>query len=431
MRKSLSFILTFAVMAIAFGCREKESIPTDLVQEGNVSIQKEDGYYKVTMDLAQNYTRRQTGENYGRAIKTIKPDYEQIIDSYIHEATQKIGFDAFMKRIDDIKGHLPDDYAEEMEGLASVLSGAENSPGDGRLTKDEMYFVSLFSDVTRGTQCSAVSVFGDLSSTKSTITGRNLDWNIGQDKQLAKIHSVTVIKNKDKSVCLIGFLGYLGCITGFNDDKVFAATLDSPSDFPYSSASKRSYVYDMRYALENMNSLEEIADHLMDSEKDYAFNHLYFLSDENKSIVLENNFSGNGADMKRALRSFDSDLHESVSWGIDNAIGAVNSFLLKGNHDNHTENAFNVERWNSLKSQLMEKSGEGITWDEIKDIISFDNGDGPGRGADGDLYNRLNVHTIVFQPGAYKMAIAFAPSDGDLPTDPVFKMIFDSNPFIE
>lgn len=180
-----------------------------------------------------------------------------------------------------------------------------------------------------------------------------------------------------------------------------------------------------------MTSLEKIAEHLMDSDKDYAFNHLFFLSDENKSMVLENNLSGNGTDMKRALRSFDSELHESISWGIDNAIGAVNSFLLKGNHDNHTKNRSNVERWGSLKSQVIEKSNEGITWDEIIDIISFDNGDGPGRPVDGDLYNRSNVHTIVFQPSAYKLEIEFAPSDGDLPTDPVFKLIFDSNPFIE
>jgi hypothetical protein len=429
-RRLVSLTFMIFLIAITFGCQEKEIIPVDRVQEGNVSIQKGEGYYLVTIDLTQAYSRRQTGENYGKAIKMIKPDYEQICDSYIHEATQNVSYDVFLKRIDDIKGNLPREHAEEIEGLATVFSGPPNSPGDGQLAKDEVYFMSLISDVIRGTQCSAVSVFGDLSSTKKAISGRNLDWTIGRERQLAEVHAVTVIKNNEKSVCLISVLGFLGCITGFNDDKVFAAMLDSPSGLPYSSSDKRSYSFDMRYALENLTTLEEIADHLADPEKDYAFNHLFFLSDENKSMVLENNFSGTGTDMKRALRSFDSELNESVSWGIENAIGAVNSFLLKGNHDNHTEARFNYERWSSLISQVEEKANDGITYDEIKEIISFDNGDGPNSAVDGDLYMRLNVQMILFQPDTYKLEIAFAPADADLPTDPIFRLIFDGNPFI-
>jgi hypothetical protein len=233
----------------------------------------------------------------------------------------------------------------------------------------------------------------------------------------------------DKSVCLIGFLGYLGCVTGFNDDTVFAAMLDSPSDFPYSSENKNSYSFEMRYALENLTSMEDIADHMMNPEKNYAFNHLFFLSDEKKSMVLEDNISGDGTDMRRALRACDSELNESVSWGIRNAIGAVNSFLLKGNHDNHTKKPGNFERWNSLRSQVAEKVSGGITFDEIKEIISFDNGDGPNRTTDGDLYCLGNVQTIVFEPNTFKLEIAFAPSDGNLPVDPLFQMIFNANPF--
>ena len=368
MKRYLIVIPSVLLLWLTFGCKKKESLPTGLVQVGNVTVQEEEGYYRVNIELSQDYSRRQTGENYGKAIKAARPDIEQVIDSYLNEITQKTGFNAFLQRINDIKGNMSNEYIEEIEGLASALSGAENSPGDGVVSKDEVYLTNLISDVMRGTQCSAISVFGEMSAANNTITGRNLDWPMGQEKQLAKLHSVTIINNNEKSVCLIGFLGYLGCITGFNNDNVFAATLDSETGFPYSSANKRSYVFDMRYALENMTSMEEIANHLMDPGKDYAFNHLYFLSDENKSMVLENNISGNGADMKRALRTYDSELNESISWGIENAIGAVNSFLLKGNHDNHTENPFNFGRWSSLRSQTVEKADDGITYDEIRKI---------------------------------------------------------------
>lgn len=429
MRKSILFILFICIMAITFGCIKKQDGPANRVQEGNVSIQKEEGYYTVTMDLSPNYTRKQTGENYGRAIEMILPEYEQIVDSYIGEVTQDVDFNAFLKRINDIKGNLPKNHAEEIEGLSSVFSGKENVCGDGRISKDEIYFISLISDILRETQCSAVSAFGDLSSTGNTITGRNLDWFIGREKQLAKVHAVTIINDNDKSVCLIGVLGYLGCVTGFNDDKVFAAMLDAPSDEPYSSENKNSYAFDMRYALENMDSMEEIASYMMDSERNYTFNHLFFLSDENKSMVLENNFSGNGTDMRRSLRASDSDLNESVSWGIQNAVCAVNSFLLKGNHDNHSGKPGNFKRWESLRDQVSDRSTDGITVDEIKEIIGFDGGDGPGRTTDGDVYWLGNVQTIIFQPAVYKLEIAFAPPDRDLPADPVFLPIFDGNPF--
>lgn len=423
------FLIIILLMSISCRSSVKEPDSEDSVSVGNVTIQKEEDYYLVTIDMTQKYSHKQTGQNYGKAILQTMPDFEATMDSYMVEISQGIDFEIFLKRINDIKGSLPEEYTEEIEGMAEVLSGTENVLGDSKLTKDEVYFLSLIPDIIRETQCSAFSVFGDFSATQSTVTGRNLDWHIGQDKQMAKIHAVTVIKNKDKSICLIGTLGYLGCITGFNNDKVFAAILDCSTKQPYSSENKRSYVYDLRYALENETSLEDVGAHMADMNKKYAFNHLIFLSDENESKVLENNFSGTGAEMKRALRSYDSKLNQSISWGFNHSVGAVNSFILHGNHDNHTKRPGNSERWKSLMQQISEKAEDGITYDELKEIISFDNGDGPGKAREGDLYSALNVQTILFQPNIFKLEVAFAPADSNLPTDPIFKIIFTGNPF--
>ena len=74
-------------------------------------------------------------------------------------------------------------------------------------------------------QCSALAVYGKRSQTKNTMAARMLDWNIGSQYQLAKVQCVMTIKNGHKSICTIGYLGFLGVVTGLNDNKVFAAIL--------------------------------------------------------------------------------------------------------------------------------------------------------------------------------------------------------------
>jgi len=274
--------------------------------------------------------------------------------------------------------------------------------------------MNLLPDVGRGCQCNALGVFGARSETKKTILERTLDWHSGSQDQAAKIQSVMTVRNGDKAVCLIGYLGFFGTVTGFNKAGVFAGILDAPIGGPYSSAGKRSYPMDIRFALENQKSLSGIADYLSDASRQYTFNHLIFLADADTAKVLENNFTG-----KRTLRSDNSELQAGITWEFPNAVAAVNAFLLKGNASNFPMYGINEPRWKSFKSQLQSK-GDVVTVEEIKQIASYRTGDAPAKQPQGDLYNYMTQQIIIFQPASMTLEVFFHPRKGGLPRTPNF-----------
>jgi len=289
-------------------------------------------HYRVVID-AIGRSHYDIGQDYARKTLQAVPGWEAIVASYIWEIVNFGGFNynELLNRVNDIKPQIPQDYRDELEGFYSMLSNtADNIMGDNKVSKDELYLINLIPDIIDYSQCSAVSVFGGLSATGSTITGRNLDWSDGLGHEFAQLQAVVIIKNGSQSVCLIGYLGFMGAITALNDNGVFAGILLSPL-VGYDSTDKRSYPFDIRYVLENYSTLDDVADYLKDVSRKYTFSHLVFLSDATVSKVVENDVSDTIND--GSVRVYDSMLNASVeAWppAIDFSIGAVNSFVLDG-----------------------------------------------------------------------------------------------------
>jgi hypothetical protein len=164
---------------------------------------------------------------------------------------------------------------------------------------------------------------------------------------------------------------------------------------------------------------------MTDGSRSYAYNHLILLADASCGMVVENNFSSPGSSlttMSRALRAHDSRLRAGVDWDIDNAVGVVNSFVLEGNHDNHSSSTSNTARWESMVRELSAK-GETVSVAELEEVIAYDGGDGPGRQSAGDLYCDMMIQTVVFQPASLTLRAAFKPASGGLPSDPAFETV--------
>jgi hypothetical protein len=392
----------------------------------DVSIIDKGRYYQVVLDYEHGGTPCQIGEAYGQAIIRAVPDFEKNVDSYLAEIACLNGSDAYcelIRRAQQLKQNIPQEYREEIEALAKAFSGGTtNQKGDGKLSVDEIYLMSLVPDVARAHQCSVLSVFGPRSTTGKTITGRVLDWPSGSNHQVEKLQAVIVIRNFEKSICLIGYVGLLGCISGFNNDHIFAAILDSPTGEPFSIENKRSYTFDLRYALENQNTLSKVAGFMADPKRNYTFNHLIVLSDAKRSGILENNISGKGKDIRRALREDNSPLNNGIEWNFPNAVCAVNAFMLKGNHDNFTGVPSNVERWNNFKSELRD-AGETVSAEQLKQIVSFYPGADPASSKGGNIYNCYTQQIIIYQPATDELEIFFRPRNGELPVRPVFEKV--------
>ena len=392
-----------------------------------VSLTDKGSYYDVTLDFSGRFTHRQVGEAFAREILSALPDYEALVDSYIAENLDPDSYSVMLERANDLKPQLQQDYTDEIEGMARMFSGKNNNVrGDNKISRDEFYVFNLFPDVARGTQCSFVSVFGSRSASHGNITGRILDWYGGNENQLPKIQAIIRIINPHGRIWSIGYLGYMGIISGFNDDRVFAAILDSQSGAPFTSVGKRSYPLDLRYALEHKRTLNQAAGFMKENATNYTVNHLIAFSDPKESKVLENNFSGtgpNGQSAQPALRDSDSRLNDGVTWDISNAIGCVNSFILYGNLDNHTNDSSNTQRWDNMKTQL-QNQGSVVSFNEIKDVISYNHGF-PGNAYEyGDLYNDMTLQMIMFQPGSLTLEVFFRPKESIInPVHPVFEKI--------
>lgn len=431
-RFGLLNIFFVALLILALGLNEpgvawSEHSQTDLTGQ-NVTITDEGNYFKVELlihggNSENGVSRRQIGSEYGAGILKAVPGYEALIDSYLADCSGNDRvYNILMKRVADIRPRIEPDYLDEILGMASQFSGTQNIRDDGRLSEDEVLLFNLLPDVNRLTQCAALAVFGKRSETRRTIAARLLDWYDGSAGQIAKIQAITVIRQGNRSVCLIGYLGFQGMLTGFNTRGIFGGILDSPTGKPFSTVGKRSYSMDFRHAMENCDTLQDVAGYMADDSRGYTFNHLIFLGDPLHSQVLENNWSGDGNRMRRGLRSWNSPLNPGISWKIPEAVGAVNSFVLKGNADNHTSRYnTNASRWDAMKSALLAQ-GKEVTFQELRQVISFHHS-GSGKPKEGSLYNPLTQQIIMFIPGTLEMEVFFKPRNGPMPDEPVFEKV--------
>ncbi|ACL76668.1 C45 family autoproteolytic acyltransferase/hydolase [Ruminiclostridium cellulolyticum] len=427
--KRLLVGLLIVLLVFQTACTQEISVAkgSPLYKGSGVTITDKGNYFNVALDFTKGLSHRDIGKEFARGILSVVPDYEALVDSYIAENLFKSEYKEAFWRVEDLKAQIDKNYREEIEGMSEVFSGGDkNVRGDNKISKDEFFMFNLFLDMIRSTQCSFVSVFGSKSTTGKTITGRILDWYGGNKNQLPRIQAVITMKNTKGSICSIGYMGFMGIITGFNDKKVFAAVQESTSGAAYSSAGKRSYPLDLRYALETTENMESTIEFMKDKNKQYAANHLIVFSDPDESKVLENNFSGRGTGavrVRRAVRMDESKLNKGITWGIKDAVASVNSFILEGNTDNHTRNKFNTRRWKYIKDQLSGRQSN-FSPEDIKKIMTYTKGSPRALLDTRYLYTKATLSMAVFQPDTLKLEIYFFPRNTlKVPDKPTFEEI--------
>ncbi len=405
--------------------------------DGNVTIVDRGTHYCVVLDLESGASHRQIGEQYGEKIREVVPQFEQLLDSYLAEHVNWLVYMVGMRRVRQMRPQIRREYRDEIEGIASALSGGnKNKAGDGKISVDELYMFNLLGDIARLNQCCAVSVFGESSASGATVVGRNFDWPDGRKNQLTQLQAVVTIKDGSRSLTNVACIGFQGAVSAFNTSRVFGSVLDSPTGAKYKASRKRSFLLDLRQALEESTSLDGVAAFMIDSSRKYAFNHLIMLADPLRGVIVENNISGKGPNMRRSLRTCSSPLRAGANWDVPAAIGAVNCFWLEGNDDNHIDPLdekrkrkkgqpppdINTPRWESIKEQLKLK-GPKVTFDGIKGVLSYYHKESGGNVYRGDLYNSFTMQSVVFEPSSFLLEVAFRPRNGNRPAIPKFERI--------
>ncbi len=429
--------LVWISLAWTFACDLALSQPARAQDDGNVTIVDMNTHYDIVLDFEKGATHRQIGEEFGDKIRTQIPQFEANLDSYIAENIGNwIIYKVMLHRVKQIKPQIPQEYRDEIEGIASRLSGG-STYGDGKISEDELYMFNLLGDTARMYKCSALAVFGDRSITGGTIVGRNFDWPDGKKKQLTQLQCVTTIKNFDKSTVNVACVAFQGAVSCFNAHGVFASVLDSPTGSKYTAKRKRSYLFDLRQALEENSTLEGVANFMKDPQRPFTFNHNIMLGDRNTAAVLENNIDlRKDGTCNRELRTIHSAMHPTANWDISDAIGAVNCFRLNQCTDNHLEPSdvmsakkressisdVNTGRWESMKSQLR-LLGPRVDSEGLKKTLSFYHPETRGNIYKGDLYNSFTMESIVFEPASFALSVAFRPRVGGMPARLQFENI--------
>lgn len=352
--------------------QKEKTIATVKSSDGLAVIDKKESYYEVTLNLEEG-SHYDVGKAYGEAILQIYPDFIEIAELSLYKNVGPLigsgaNANVLKERLNAVIPQIPKEYVDEINGFVdAVAKGKTPFQADGKLSREEIFALNLLPDIVRGTQRSGMAVSGDKSYTGSTITGRILEWFFGSEKFMTKLHSVVTFKNYDKTITTIGFLGLFNVITAVNDDGVFLGILDSETGEPFVAEGKKCYTYEIRKALENYTTAEEVAKYTNSLSTEYTFSHNLLITDSKNAFVAENCVSGG----KAGIRTADSKLAKSLKWNNPDSLCVVNGFALKGSFNNLVSKPHNKIRWKKFNDRL--KKYEKVDADDIKDILTEDN----------------------------------------------------------
>ena len=385
-------------------------------EDGLCVIKVMPSYYDVTLDYEKG-DRVSVGKAYGSLIREQMPDYIDIMEPYVYEnirmaydgnyteaaveAREKILFDSYRP-----------EYKEEISAFAEGISGgAHGIKEDGILSYEEAVLAQMIPDALRPTCCSALSLWGSKTTTGDRITLRNLEWNLGSDNQMGKIHAVTHMKNGERSLTAISVLGLLDIISGINDDGVFAAILDvgSSQHEAYVCEGRKCYTMELRFALEEYSTARGLGEFMVSESGNYTWCHNLIITDKNDSFCAEDCVSqvvesGMG---KSILRDCNTPILKGLSWDSPDSLCVVNSFASAGNQDGFSGSYSNIIRFAKYNEWV--KAKDKFSPKDVKDLITQETV---------EQYAVQNVHgagsaqLILIDYHTGSVQVAFSGADG-------------------
>ena len=346
-------------------------------EDGLCIIKVMPSYYDVTLDYEKG-DRASVGKAYGTLIREQMPDYIDIMEPYVYENI-RMAYDgnyteaAVEAREKILFNSYRPEYKEEIAAFAEGISGGTHGiKEDGILSYEEAVLAQMIPDALRPTCCSALSLWGSKTTTGDRITLRNLEWNLGSDNQMGKIHAVTHMKNGERSLTAISVLGLLDIISGINDDGVFAAILDvgSSQHEAYVCEGRKCYTMELRFALEEYSTARGLGEFMVSESGNYTWCHNLIITDKNDSFCAEDCVSqvvesGMG---KSILRDCNTPILKGLSWDSPDSLCVVNSFASAGNQDGFSGSYSNIIRFAKYNEWV--KAKDKFSPKDVKDLIT-------------------------------------------------------------
>ena len=395
---------------------KETSVSTLSSEDGLCVIKVMPSYYDVTLDYEKG-DRASVGKAYGTLIRERMPDYIDVMEPYIYENIRMAYGGNYTEAAVETREKVlfeswRQEYREEISAFAEAISGGVHGIAeDGKLSYEEAVLAQMIPDALRPTCCSALSLWGSKTSTGDRITLRNLEWNLGSDNQMGKIHAVTHMKSGDMSLTAISALGLLDIISGINDNGVFAAILDvgSVQDEAYVCEGKKCYTMDLRFALEECSTARDLGEFMVRESGNYTWCHNLIITDSNDSFCAEDCVSqvvesGYG---KSVLRDCNTPILKGLSWDSRDSLCVVNSFASEGNQDGFSGSNSNIIRFAKYNEWV--KAKDKFSPKDVKELITQETV---------DQYAVQNVHSagsaqlILIDYHTGSVQVAFSGPDG-------------------
>ena len=421
----------------------EETVMTFSSDDGLCVIEKKPSYYDVTLD----YTKGDyyaVGSAYAETIKKIDVEFAGVLEPYLYENVKMAfpnlneDYTPVLDRINILLTQIPEEYRNEMEGFAKTISdGKTGMEDDGILSYEEALLMNMVPDTLRGTNCNALSVWGEKTASGERIISRTLEWTLGSENQMCSAHAVTHFKMPEgkKSYTSFSVLGMLDMLTGINESGVFVGILDVGSEDNYVCEGKKCYTYELRYALENMDDARSVGEYMVSESKNFTFSHNVFINDKENTFVAEdcavdledeatrqNYIEGLELDAKdeniedilreyggySVLRDVNTPLIDGIKWDNPDSLAVVNSFMTEGNRDYLTGVGNNLIRFSKFNAWVGEK--DRLTLADVKSIVTRETMDNNSKFQ--KIHSDNVFQTIIYDYGTGEMDITFTGTEG-------------------
>ena len=350
----------------------------------------------IHVDIA-NKSAFEVGKTLGYEVKTQFPNVEQLYDAYLATILSQEKFERWNEdKVGVIVPSLDQAYRDEVLGITSVWQiSSHDKLGDGYLSLNEYWTVLLAPDIGVKIGGSGFGVWSHFTRSGYPIVGRNMDWVTNES--LRSLQAITIYRDNDRGLVNIGFAGFVGVITGFNQAGLFLAHMDSPmltNDFPTDYAAE-SVVFGIRKVLETENKISAAADYFHDIQ--YSNGHSILLADNYDVRVLEQ-----PADQKSEMRRDRSTYRVDKPWGKRYQIAVVNCFTLLSSPDNCYDMRDNL-RWDRYRELADFSEINQAKPDSVIEIM-FDHLHHTQA-----IYNLHTMQSMVFEPKARSLHIYTMP----------------------
>jgi Acyl-coenzyme A:6-aminopenicillanic acid acyl-transferase len=329
----------------------------------------------------------QIGNFIGAEVKKNFPDVEQQYDHYLDFLFSPRQFKQLIPQIKVLKSVVEPIYQDEVNAIAASWQlTAPDKLGDGKLSLNEFWLLQLLPDLTALNKGTAFAVTN--RSDNNPIVGRNVDWKSTED--LKNLQTISLYHYENRTVVNIGFAGWVGVISGFNEQGLFVSVLDaSELQTANARAPQQASGFELRNILKNQNTLVAASEVL--AEGRYARNLQFVLADQKNVAVLEQPLGKIGK-----LRKTDSLISPKMNWNHSDYLATVGCFVLKSSPQNcYSSNDY--YRWGRLKQLLRGFAEQDLS---VNNVIAL-------------MLDQANIHQAIFNENTLQ-TLVFTPKDQTL-----------------